>query len=178
MFRDHPLAEVGIGRFNQEYANYGELYFSEWAYKQGYLSGYVPMISAHNIYLNYLAETGLIGVLLLLTIFSIIVIKGFSLVKKAKSSYIFKYSLLISVLSFLLAGFWGGVTFGFLKEIDQGMIFWSITAIIMSYGAMGKNQVNHFRGRGQTWVLTRGQELKDSSRVFRNKGFKWSPLIL
>lgn len=143
MFRDHPLTGVGIGRFNQEYANYGTLYYSEWA------SGYIPMISAHNTYLNYLAETGILGVLLLLTIFSAIVVKGFSLLKKADDNYVFKYSLLVSVFVFLVNNLVSGTTFAYVKEIDKGLVFWSITAIIMSYGIIEKNQGNHLLDRGQ-----------------------------
>lgn len=153
MFGDHPLTGVGIGRFNQEYANYGVVYFSEWAYRQGYLSGYVPMISAHNMYLNYLAETGIPGIFLLMTIFSTIIVKGLSLIKKADGNYVFKYALLVSIVIFLGNNILDGITFAYIKEIDKGMIFWSITAIIMSYAAIGKNQGNHFPERRRTWSL-------------------------
>jgi O-antigen ligase len=153
MFKDHPLFGIGIGRFKQDYANYGVVYFSAWAYKQGLSSGYVPMISAHNMYLNYLAETGIPGIFLLMTIFSTIIIKGLSLIKKADSNYVFKYALLVSIVIFLGNNIFDGITFAYIKEIDKGMIFWSITAIIMSYAAIGKNQGNHFPERRRTWSL-------------------------
>ncbi|MBI3596527.1 MAG: O-antigen ligase family protein [Nitrospirae bacterium] len=143
MFRDHPLTGVGIGRFNQEYANYETLYYAPWA------SGYVSMISDHNLYLNYLAETGMPGVLLLLTILSTIVAKGIRLVKKADSDGVFKYSLLISMIVFLSNNLTDGITFAYVKEIDKGLVFWSIAAVIMSYGAMGKAQGGHVPDRGR-----------------------------
>lgn len=141
MFRDHPLMGVGIGRYEQEYTNYGSQYYAT------YVKGYVSMISAHNLYLNYLAETGIPGILLLLTIFSAIVIKGFSLIKKTDNNYAFKYSLLISVLIFLGNNLVDGITFAYVKEIDKGMVFWSITAVIISYGVIGKNQGSHLPDR-------------------------------
>ena len=132
MVKDHPFTGVGVGRFNQEYANYGVLYYSEWA------SGYVPMISAHNLYLNYLAETGIPGFVLLLTIFLTILTRGFHLIKNAGSNYVFKFSILISVLVFMANSLVDGITFAYVKEIDKGMVFWSMTAIIMSYGIIEK----------------------------------------
>ena len=143
MFQDHPLTGVGIGRFNQEYVNYGTLYYSAWA------DDYVPMISAHNTYLNYLAETGIPGTILLLAIFSAIVVKGFGLLKKADSNHVFMYSLLVSVFVFLINNLVSGTTFAHVKEIDKGMTFWSITAIIMSYGIIKKNQGNHLLDKDQ-----------------------------
>ena len=144
MYKDNPMTGVGIGRFNQEYTNYGVLYYSLWA------SGYVPMISAHNIYLTYLAETGIPGILLLLTIFAAIVVKGFRLVKKRDDKLLFKYALLISIIMFLGNSIVDGIMFAYVKEIDKGMIFWSITAIIMSYGTLEKNLGNHLLDKGRT----------------------------
>lgn len=141
MFRDHPLIGVGIGRYNQEYANYARQLYAVYAH------GYVSMISAHNGYLNYLAETGILGILLLLAIFTTIAVKGFRLIRRVDNNYVFKYSLLISIAGFLVDNFVIGMTFACVKEIDKGMIFWSIVAIIMSYGAIEKNQGNHFPGR-------------------------------
>ena len=142
MFKDHPVLGIGIGRYSQEYANYGILYYYSWA------DDYVPMISAHNMYLNYLAETGLAGILLLLAIFFTVVVKGVGLIKKAADNYVFKYSLLISVFIFLSNNFVDGITFAYVKEIDKGLIFWSITAIIMSYGIIKKNHGSHLLDRG------------------------------
>ncbi len=138
MFKDHPLFGVGIGRFVKEYANYSQQYYA------AYARGYVSMISAHNMYLNYLAETGTSGILLLVTIFSTIVIKGFSLIKKAEKNYVFKYSLLVSVFIFLGNNLFDGITFAYVKEIEKGLIFWSIVAVIMSYRVTGRNQGYNF----------------------------------
>ena len=134
MFNDHPVVGVGIGRFKQEYANYAPEYYAPYA------RGYVSQISGHNLYLTYLAETGIAGILLLITIFSSIVVKAFHLVKKADKNHVLKYSLLISVLIFLVNNLLDGITFAYVKEIDKGLVFWIITAIIMSYGAAASNK--------------------------------------
>ncbi|MFQ5786774.1 MAG: hypothetical protein ACE5H1_02215 [Thermodesulfobacteriota bacterium] len=106
------------------------------------------MISAHNLYLNYLAETGILGLLLLLTIFSTILVKGFSLIRSDRSN-VLKYSLLISVIIFLANNIIDGITFSYVKEIDKGLVFWSIAATIMSYGAVEKYQGRHLPDKGQ-----------------------------
>jgi O-antigen ligase len=49
MFNDHPWLGVGIGNFGTNYAAYA---LPHW---------YVSLGHAHNIFLNYLAETGVIG---------------------------------------------------------------------------------------------------------------------
>ena len=103
------------------------------------------MISAHNMYLNYLAETGVPGFLILVTIFIAIVRRGFHLLKEGKQDYLFKFSLLISVLVFLINNLVDGITSAYVKDIDKGMVFWSITAMIMSYHTIDKKNIMALR---------------------------------
>ncbi|MCO5175609.1 MAG: O-antigen ligase family protein [Thermomicrobiales bacterium] len=57
MFEDHPLTGVGIGNFNARYPDY--FVRTEFRYSQGH---------AHNYYIHTLAETGMIGLVLYLTL--------------------------------------------------------------------------------------------------------------
>lgn len=139
MFNDHPLTGVGIGRYIDEYPDYASQYYA------AYAGGYVSMISAHNIFLNYLAETGMPGFLILVTIFIDIVRRGIQLLKEGKQDYSFKFSLLISVLVFLINNLFDGITFAYVKEIDKGLVFWSIAAVIISYNMVNKKSIMTFR---------------------------------
>ncbi|MGD1046142.1 MAG: O-antigen ligase family protein [Bacteroidota bacterium] len=139
MFKDHPLTGVGIGRYIDEYPNYASQYYAAYAKHN------VSMISAHNMYLNYLAETGVPGFLILVTIFIAIVRRGFHLLKEGKQDYLFKFSLLISVLVFLINNLVDGITSAYVKDIDKGMVFWSITAMIMSYHTIDKKNIMALR---------------------------------
>ncbi|GBE05807.1 MAG TPA: O-antigen ligase family protein [Nitrospirae bacterium] len=130
MFQDRPLTGVGIGRFNQEYGNYGVLYYSPWA------RGYVPMISAHNMYINFLAETGIPGVLSLSGVLFYIILSGLGFIRRAGEKRVFAYALLLSVIMFLWNNLVSGTVFAYVKEIDKGLVFWSITAVIMSCGVI------------------------------------------
>jgi O-antigen ligase len=132
MFISHPATGVGIGRYSQEYLQYAPPVYSIWA------SGFAPLISAHDMYLTYLAETGIQGLLLIGLIFTIIVIRGFQLIKEGEKDDIFKFSLLIAIIVFLINNLVDGITFAYVKEIDKGIVFWSITAIIMSYDKVNK----------------------------------------
>jgi putative inorganic carbon (hco3(-)) transporter len=49
MFTDHPWLGVGIGNYGAVYANYA---VAHW---------YLPLGHAHNVYLNFLAEIGVVG---------------------------------------------------------------------------------------------------------------------
>jgi putative inorganic carbon (hco3(-)) transporter len=49
MFEDHPWIGVGIGNFGTEYAHYAPPHW------------YEPLGHAHNIFINFMAETGVLG---------------------------------------------------------------------------------------------------------------------
>lgn len=57
MFEDHPLTGVGIGNFNARYPDY--FVRTEFRFSQGH---------AHNYYIHTLAETGMVGLALYLTL--------------------------------------------------------------------------------------------------------------
>ncbi|HMM42898.1 MAG TPA: O-antigen ligase family protein, partial [Thermomicrobiales bacterium] len=57
MFEDHPLTGVGIGNFNERYPDY--FVRTEFRYSQGH---------AHNYYIHTLAETGIVGLVVYLTL--------------------------------------------------------------------------------------------------------------
>ncbi|MBI5408612.1 MAG: O-antigen ligase family protein [Nitrospirae bacterium] len=134
MFKDHPVTGVGIGGYVREYAKYAPEYYAEYA------RGYVSMISAHNIYLTYLAETGLLGALPFLLMLSTITVKAFQAVRRGGKDSVFKHSLFISVLIFSINNLTDGITFAYVKEIDKGMAFWSIAALIVSRELIEKNK--------------------------------------
>jgi putative inorganic carbon (hco3(-)) transporter len=49
MFNDHPWLGVGVGNYGAAYPTYAPPHF------------YLPLGHAHNVYLNFLAETGILG---------------------------------------------------------------------------------------------------------------------
>lgn len=57
MFEDHPLTGVGVGNFNARYPDY--FVRSEFRFSQGH---------AHNYYIHALAETGIVGLVVYLTL--------------------------------------------------------------------------------------------------------------
>lgn len=134
MFKDRPITGIGIGRYIQEHENYGTLYFSVWQHD------YLPMISAHNMYINFLAETGVLGTLSLLAVFYAIISSVYRLFKKAVDNRTFVFSLLVSVVIFMFLNLVSGVVFTYVNDIDKGVVFWSIVAVIMSYSALGGKQ--------------------------------------
>jgi len=51
MFEDHPWTGVGIGNFGPEYEHYAPAHW------------YEPLGHAHNIFINFMAETGILGLI-------------------------------------------------------------------------------------------------------------------
>jgi O-antigen ligase len=70
MFIAHPLFGVGVGNYDQ---------FSSMYFPQG--TGYQEAQAAHNIIVGALAETGIAGTILLLTMIGAIVLEGFRMVR-------------------------------------------------------------------------------------------------
>jgi O-antigen ligase len=62
VFLDHPLTGIGPGVFRYVDQYYGSLWF-------GSTYPFVRGLSAHNLFLHYLAESGIIGVLAMLSLF-------------------------------------------------------------------------------------------------------------
>ncbi len=62
VFFDHPLTGIGPGVFRYVDQYYGSLWF-------GSTYPFVRGLSAHNLFLHYLAESGIIGVLAMLSLF-------------------------------------------------------------------------------------------------------------
>lgn len=62
VFSDHPLTGIGPGVFRYVDQYYGSLWF-------GSTYPFVRGLSAHNLFLHYLAESGIIGVLAMLSLF-------------------------------------------------------------------------------------------------------------
>ena len=50
-FEDHPWTGVGIGNFGPEYEHYAPAHW------------YEPLGHAHNIFINFMAETGILGLI-------------------------------------------------------------------------------------------------------------------
>ncbi|MFC1678620.1 O-antigen ligase family protein [Elusimicrobiota bacterium] len=130
MVRERPIRGIGIGRFREEYGRHESLFYFKWA------SGYVPLNSAHNLYLTYLAETGIPGALLLLMMIVLLLRAGFRISRQPRDDTALRFSLLVSLSLFLCNSLTDGITFSFVGEIDKGLVFWTLMALLVAYDKM------------------------------------------
>lgn len=118
IFKSNKLLGIGMGTFSK--------YFDTFYHRFGNLEAY----DAHNTYIQILAETGIVGTVLLLLFFFIILIKTIKLFKNKeikenqKCLYILCYSLFIQVW-FLVYGFTGNPLYG------AGQFFFYISGVAM-----------------------------------------------
>lgn len=128
VFADHPLVGVGFGQ--QGYHN--QKYLPPWAvtnnyefrlwYKNPNEPSFPP---GYNIYVRILAETGVIGLLLFMTVIGVVIYKSFKLSRQDHDIGILGMVLFISFLgtainwlqidSFRIFGFW----------ISMAILFWT-----------------------------------------------------
>lgn len=77
MFKDHPLLGVGPGNYNTEFAKYF----------QGSLDNQAVWGSAHNLYLQQLAERGLVGLTVLLVVLGVFVRGAYARARREPSAW-------------------------------------------------------------------------------------------
>lgn len=135
MFKDHPLAGVGVGMFPEHYFKYESLVHCSHPL---YMDELVPMASAHHILFNYLSETGLIGTIPIIVILFVILKKAIFVLRK------FSYDLLVTALCmsfflFLLRGFISGGALGNCLEASiESQTLWIIIGLIMANNCLIK----------------------------------------
>lgn len=91
IFANHKLSGIGMGCFSA--------YFDQFFHRLGNLEAY----DAHNVYIQLLAETGLIGEILFISLFLVCLIKTFMLLRKptvqqdTRCKSVLTYSLLMQI---------------------------------------------------------------------------------
>lgn len=118
IYEENKAVGIGMGCFSH--------YFDAFYHRLGNMEAY----DAHNIYIQMLAELGIVGELLFVSLFTTGLIKTFLLLKKEsirknkKCMYILCYSLYIQ-LWFIIYGFTGNPLYG------AGQCFFYISAVAM-----------------------------------------------
>ncbi len=116
MFLDHPILGIGIGTFPLIYPSY--------KLPQAYETS---MSFAHNLPLNILAETGILGFLSFFTFIVSLYIRGIRLYRKTQDDLVL---ILLSSLTVYL----GHQLFdGTMWSLHIGLILWFIGAIILNF---------------------------------------------
>ncbi|SDC08599.1 MULTISPECIES: O-antigen ligase family protein [unclassified Candidatus Frackibacter] len=119
MFRDYPLTGVGLGMFSELYPK--KYMLPEARVKKRHY--------AHNIVMNILAETGIIGLGAFTFLVSYIFKVGFELLRNLEDKYWINaiLGLLAGILAFLIHG----LTFYNLGDSETAKLFWVIIALLM-----------------------------------------------
>ncbi|MGC8971485.1 MAG: O-antigen ligase family protein [bacterium] len=115
MFLDHPITGIGIGTFPLVYPNYKLPEAHE-----------VSMSFAHNLILNLLVETGILGFLSFFAFVISLYKKGLRLYKKTQDD------LTLILLSSLTAYLGHQLFDGTIWSLHIGLIFWFMGAIILN----------------------------------------------
>ena len=117
-FLDHPVLGVGPGVFRELHFYYDEL-------RLNILNFYIKGLSAHNILLHYLAETGIVGAFALMALFVNLTRIGHRLWGKSATLYEHKFSLIVYALS---------LTFLLTTVFEAGWL-WGQTGLIFAFFA-------------------------------------------
>ena len=129
MFQDHPVLGVGYTQKKIKATEYYE--------KMGYES-LERKYSAHNIYLQTLADSGIVGLLSIITIFSSLGLVGIQILRKWKSPL-----LGIIVTSTFLAGMMQNI----LRDSEFLTALWvslAICLVIIRESPVARNQIENF----------------------------------
>lgn len=130
MFKDHPIFGVGLNQFELHYGKYGPLYFTGVGEDRA-LAG---LISAHNFYLNVLAESGIFGFVSLIYLIwcvsracyhLIVVTKGHAL----RNAFM---GIIVGIVAFFVFSLFGGKGFSFDNFIIPGIIFWTLVGLVVA----------------------------------------------
>ena len=110
-FITHPFTGIGSGGF----ARYSILYVLSTGNFGSYeMSAVESGVGTHNLFLNVLSETGLVGAIAYLAYFIIVIRFLFKIIKKYNSLNPSSISIPIALVffSYILNDFWGGFSFG------------------------------------------------------------------
>lgn len=139
MFTDHPILGVGWGAFKFVYPAYNEL-----IQQAG-----ITIFHAHNMYLNVLAETGLIGFILSMGILIQIVVYAARFLKKCKGTPLDR-ALSMTVIGAILGAFVSGVTDYDLFSTQISLTLWFFMALFANmYGEYQKKCGKSLRNNSQ-----------------------------
>lgn len=121
MILDHPLLGIGWGSYFMVYPNYDY-------YMQG---EYIKIVHAHNMYLNFMAETGLLGFVSYMVYYFGIIFKAFQLQAKMlrKSNLVLKSLLLGIGLGFTALAL-NGLTDYVMFNTELSMLVWLFSGIV------------------------------------------------
>ncbi len=128
VFLDHPLTGIGPGVFRYVDQYYGSLWF-------GPTYPFVRGLSAHNLFLHYLAETGIIGVLAMLSLFFNQFRHAYGIWRHCLDPEKSSYHTALAVVSF-------GI---FVTAFMEGAWMWSATGFAASYfiAMIAREYLNH-----------------------------------
>lgn len=116
MFLDHPITGVGIGVFSVEYPNYRLPEAHE-----------VIISFAHNLPLNLLAESGILGLLSFFSFLTYIYKRCISALKSSRDN------LFLTLLSSLTAYMGHQLFDGTMWSLHIGIVFWMLGAFILNF---------------------------------------------
>lgn len=127
VFKENPITGVGFGQQGYHAINHYPIWAKKdnWEFKIMYLNNNEPSFPpGYNLYVRLLAETGIIGFLIFLTLFSTLFKKSYKLVKKNKGD--------INTLGIILLVSFTGFALDFM-QIDSVRIygFWICMAILL-----------------------------------------------
>lgn len=122
MVMDHPLLGIGWGAYWMVYPNY-DFYINDAA---------VKIVHAHNMYLNFAAETGVFGFFSFMVFFFGTLWRALSFGKRREASLLngLMLGIGLAVLSIALNGLTDYVLF----NIESSMLFWLLAAIVVLIG--------------------------------------------
>lgn len=128
VFKEHPITGVGFGQQGYHAINHYPIWAKKdnWEFKEMYLNKNEPSFPpGYNLYIRLLAETGIIGFFIFLTLFSTLFKRSYKLVKKNKGD--------INTLGIILLVSFTGYALDFM-QIDSVRIygFWICIAILLT----------------------------------------------
>lgn len=130
MFMDHPL--FGVGYFNYE------LYYLQYAERIG-LAPDASARAAHNLYLQVLAETGLLGLAAFLTLLWVAVKGAWDSFRKFRSA---RREDLVSMTVAIGAGFAGYLAAAVFVHAAYPRYFWLIIGVVFSLPNIAKAELS------------------------------------
>lgn len=102
MFADHPLTGVGVGHYEANYLDYAKIIGLETRNEQR---------QAHSLYIELLAETGLLGTSIFLALFAILNWQLFRLGRRLRSLQLFELYILSTAIQYAIITYLLGSVF-------------------------------------------------------------------
>ena len=115
MYREHPVAGVGIGTYDSVKRSYLPPGWSGW------------LSTVHNRYLLTLAETGTVGLASLLILFGMILATAYRGIQRIDPLY---RPFQIALVAAMIAVFWE-MAWDIFLDRQHGYLFWILTALVV-----------------------------------------------